>query len=414
MVVLQVALILCFANVALAEWLQRTFSSPLSTSSYLGVSWPDNSTVIAVGGQTSGIFIRSVDYGVSWSQVGASLSPTQMYGVASMEVSGTTYSIAVDDAAEVFLSSDLGLTWSLITQFSGALYGATIGSNGNAFVCGGTATQVYRSSQASGYATWTTVSPSTSGTLYGISSYDGTNVIAVGSVSGQGKIFYSSNSGTSGSWSLSTTMNLPTTGTIVYCVDHGSSTFAMAAGLNSYVAKTSDGGATWTRMTVFSGTVTIRYQAISVLGTQSAYVAGANGQIYRTVDGGSSWNMVASTGSTLTSLAMKDFIHGVAGAIAGKGVYALVPSKLCASPFTLCSLLLAAFSRSYVTADKPAFRPAFFAALSTSYRSTHQAADNTTDVAAIETAYCSAVDSTNVEAYWPAFSDSYVSAFAAT
>lgn len=105
MTILRIALILCLFHVAFAEWLQRPFStSPLSTSSYLGVSWPDNGTVIAVGGQTSGIFIRSVDYGVSWTQVGTSLSPTQMYGVASMTVSGTTYSIAVDDAAEVFLS----------------------------------------------------------------------------------------------------------------------------------------------------------------------------------------------------------------------------------------------------------------------------------------------------------------------
>lgn len=316
-----------FIALCSAEWLQRPFTTaPLSQVSYLAVSWPENGTVISVGGQSVGVIIRSIDDGVSWTQVATDLQPSPLYGVASMTVDGVIYSIAVDDAAEIFMSSDAGLTWTLVNQVSGALYGATIGLNGDAYVSGGTATQVFRSTSATGYTTWTSVAPSTSGTLYGISSYDGVNVIAVGSTSGQGRIFYTSTSGSS--WTQSTSANLPTTGTIVYCVDHGSSLFAMAAGLNSYVAKTTDGGATWTRLTVFSGTVTIRYQAISVLGTQSAYVAGSNGQIYRTLDGGSTWSMVGSTGTTLTSLSMKDFTHGVAGAIAGKGVFALVSSTL--------------------------------------------------------------------------------------
>lgn len=315
------------ATMPSAEWVQRTFSTaPLSQISYLAVSWPENGTVIAVGGQSSGAIIRSVDDGVSWTQVATSLSPSPLYGVASMTVNNVIYSITIDDAAEVFLSSDAGLTWSMVYQGAGALYGATIGSNGNAYVSGGTATQVYRSSDASGYTSWTSVAASSSGTLYGISTFDGINVIATGSASGQGRIFYTSNSGSS--WTQSTSAHLPSTNTIVYCVDHGSPSFAMAAGLNSYVAKTTDGGVTWTAMTVFGSSITIRYQAISVLGTQSAYVAGSNGQIYRTLDGGSNWYIIASTGSTLTSLAMKDFTHGVAGAIAGKGVYALVPSML--------------------------------------------------------------------------------------
>lgn len=356
---IQLLFIVLFIQRIGAEWLQRSFSTaPMSQVSYLAISWPENGTVIAVGGQSSGVIIRSVDDGVSWNQVATNLAPTQLYGVASMIVNSVTYSIAVDDAAEVFLSSDSGLTWSLVRQFSGALYGVTIGSNGNAFVSGGTTTQVFRSSDTLGYSTWTSVPPSSSGTLYGISTFDGINVIAVGSSSGQGRIFYSTNAGNSGSWAQSTSVNLPTTGTIVYCVDHGSSLFAMAAGLNSYVAKTTDGGATWTRMTVFSSSVTIRYQAISVLGTQSAYVAGANGQIFRTLDGGSSWYMVANTGATLTSLAMKDFIHGVAGAIAGKGVYALVPSMFSIVSYyshfvpVYDSYL---FCRSHVSANKSTF-----------------------------------------------------------
>lgn len=322
------------AKLCKGEWVQRLFTTaPLSQVSYLAISWPENGTVIAVGGQSSGVIIRSVDEGISWTQVATNLSPSTLYGVASMTVNGVIYSVAVDDAAEIFVSTDSGLTWAFVSQRSGALYGATIGSNGNAYVCGGTTTQVFRSSQSSSYATWTAVPASTSGTLYGISSYDGVNVIAVGSTSGQGRIFYTSTSGSS--WTLSSTMNLPSTGTIVYCVDHGSATFAMAAGLNSYVARTTDGGATWTRMTVFSSSITIRYQSISVLGTQSAYVAGSNGQIYSTINGGSSWNLIASTGVTLMSLTMTDFTHGVAGGISSRGVFVLVPSKFSNDLFNL-------------------------------------------------------------------------------
>lgn len=247
------------------EWVRRTLSpTAISSLSYTAITWPDNdvATVLAVGAQTGGAIIRSTDYGVTFSQVASSISFSPMYGIASRTISGTTYYIAVDDAAEVFTSTGTGVTWSLTATLSGASYGVTIGSNGNAYVSGGTAAQVYRSSYTSGFATWTLCSPTTSGTLYGISSFDGTNVIAVGSTNaGVARIYYSSNSGSS--WTQATGL---TTTSIVYCVAHGSSSFALAAGLNSYVARTTNGGATWTTLSVFSAsTVTIRYQALSVL-----------------------------------------------------------------------------------------------------------------------------------------------------
>lgn len=162
--------------------------------------------------------------------------------------------------------------------------------------------------------------PGTSNRFYDISTYDGVNVIAVGA---NGNIYYSSDS--IATWSAG---NSGVT-SIVYCVDHGDSLVAMAAGAASYVAKTEDGGATWTALSVFSsGDVTVRFHAIHMRSSTDAFIAGSNGDVYSTFDGGSTWTLTASTGSILYSIEQFAADVGAAGAIAGTGVYAIVPGKI--------------------------------------------------------------------------------------
>jgi photosystem II stability/assembly factor-like uncharacterized protein len=319
------AIFLIFLATVNSEWLQRTFTSTtLKQVSYTAVTWPEDGTVLAAGGQTSGVIIRSTDYGVTWSQVSKNVSFSPIYGLASKTVGGITYYIAVDDSAEIFTANGTGEAWKLATQVSGALYGVTIGLNGNAYISGGTSAQVYRASNSTKYKTWTLKNPTTSGTLYGISSYDGVNVIAVGSTNaGSPRIYYSYASANSWSQTSSTGAS-----GVIYCVSHGNATFAMAAGQSAYIARTYNGGKTWSTMSVFSSTSTIiRYQALSVLSTSEAYVSGSTGQIYKTVNGGNSWSLLVSTRSTLTSLSMYSSSRGVAGVLTGGGLYALVPSK---------------------------------------------------------------------------------------
>lgn len=150
------------------------------------------------------------------------------------------------------------------------------------------------------------------------SSFDGTNVIAVAS---SGYIYYSHTSG--GSWYQTT--NSFTTESI-YCLSHSSSLIAMAGGASGYVAKTNDGGESWTKMTVFSSSsVSVQLHSISLLSNTDAYVAGDDGSVYMTVNFGSSWSRIASTGAILYSLSVYDSLTAIAGSAAGSGVYVMVP-----------------------------------------------------------------------------------------
>ncbi len=141
-------------------------------------------------------------------------------------------------------------------------------------------------------------------------------------VSFDGYILYSNNSATN--WyqgSSGTTTNL-------YCLAHSSSLIAMVGGLSSFVAKTSNGGKTWTQMSVFPSTVVdVRFHSISMLSDTVAYVAGSDGTVYMTTDGGSSWSRIASTGAYFLSLSVYDTKTAVAGAASGSGIYMMVPGK---------------------------------------------------------------------------------------
>ena len=104
----------------------------------------------------------------------------------------------------------------------------------------------------------------------------------------------------------------------------------MVAGDTGYVAYTGNGGSTWTAVNVFganSSTYSIKFHSISMVSTKIAFVAGFSGSsctIYKTIDGGISWFQVAAGFSSIYSLAMLNENLGVAGAIAGSGIYVSV------------------------------------------------------------------------------------------
>lgn len=81
---------------------------------------------------------------------------------------------------------------------------------------------------------------------------------------------------------------------------------------------------TWTNVSPFASTVTIRFHSIRMVSATEAYVAGSNGRIYRTQNAGSTWSLETSTGVTLYSIDVWSDTQGTAGAIAGSQVYTIV------------------------------------------------------------------------------------------
>lgn len=171
-----------FAAVVRSEWVR--IPGPEVYDNFLAVTWPYDGTVLAAGYQVAaGNIIRSTDDGVTWTTVEpSSFSFGSLYGLYSKTISSTTYYLAVDDNGNIYGSTGDGTTWEELASVPTALFGVTIGSNGNAYVSGYN-NKVYRSTESSAYATWTSVSPTISGINYinDVSTYDGTNVIIVGS-----------------------------------------------------------------------------------------------------------------------------------------------------------------------------------------------------------------------------------------
>jgi photosystem II stability/assembly factor-like uncharacterized protein len=223
------ALVIVTAGIP-TEWVGIPVS-PLY-SNYLAATWPATGTVVAAGfSSNGGSIIKSMDYGVTWTQQSVNFTFGSLYSLTSRTLSdGNTHLIAIADNGEIYSSIDYGTSWRLnaTVDTQVPLYGVSIAANGNAFICGDIYS-IFRATLPG--SSWSDISPtmSSGGQFFDVSTYDGTNVIAVGS---RGRIYYSANSGDS--WSAGTSGVT----TIIYSVSHGSALTAIAAGTTAFVART--------------------------------------------------------------------------------------------------------------------------------------------------------------------------------
>lgn len=317
------------------EALTKQFAavSSLSSSnlqySFVALTWNANGEAFAAGQLNAGIILKSSDFGVTWTQVGTSVSFGALYGITANTITptSTTYYLAVDASRYTYVANGTGVSWKrMSSRASFSLYGVSLGSNGNAFVVGGTNT-IRRSSYSSSFATWTSLTTDAQDTTwFDVSTIDGVNVIVVGA---NGTIYYSSNSGSQ--WTQAS--NLKTTSDL-YCVDHANQTIAMVGG-DGFLAKTTDAGNSWSVITTaYPSNYTARFHSLSMISTTEAYVAvfPSDGQtslglIYKTVDGGSSWTVIYSSSVPLYSLSMFNSDFGVAGAGAHTSLLAVFSGK---------------------------------------------------------------------------------------
>ena len=322
-----------------------------ASSDFLSVSYSSEFNVVALAQNGLGsIVVRSVDNGLTWvtsTYSGGSFG--FIYEIASRTLGNTVYYLGADEVGAVYRSVDGGITWTNVASIPFSGYAVTIGTNGNAFIAG-SSYRISSSSNATGYVTWTARNPATitpTSIWYDISTYNGVKVIAVAQ---RGNIYYSTNAGSS--WTRST-VGVPSTAVIVYCVDHGSTNVAMvrvphsfftflisfmlkfncptlkAGGASGYLALTTDAGVTWTGVSPFASSVVIRYHSIRMRSSTEAYVAGSDGRIYATFNAGTTWTLLASTGVTLYSLDVFSETQGTAGAVAGSQVYTIVSGTIC-------------------------------------------------------------------------------------
>jgi photosystem II stability/assembly factor-like uncharacterized protein len=295
------------------------------SNTYAAVTWPYDGLAVAVGFDSysgGGSILKSTDYGLSWSRVAN--SSTFIFGLSTKTVNNETYYLSVGANGAIYNSTGDASKWSTFTLSGFAtsiLYGIVIAPNGVAFAAGSSCT-VFRSGLPANSTSWRSqqlVSGATRTTyFYDISTFDGTNIITVGS---RGYIYYSTNSGSS--WtSASSGVTIS-----IFCVAHGDAQTAITAGASGFVSRTTNGGSTWTTLQVYgSATITTQYKSISFLSVNDVYIASTSGLIYRSSNGGTSWSLMATTGSNIFSISILNSLKGIAGA-SSVGIFTLVAGK---------------------------------------------------------------------------------------
>lgn len=303
----------------LSKWESTLIDSVFAN--YLSATWPSAGTAIVAGySLDEGYLIRTTDYGYTWNRIASNSKFDPLFDIVSNTLTDNNiYYLAVSETGIAYTSTGDGLVWSNHTQ-PVQLYSATIGSNGESYICGD-AFAIYRTTLPQ--ISWTEVTPNGGDTCYGISTYDGVNVIAVGSL---GTIYYSSDSGSS--WTLSSGV----TDSFLYSIAHGSSSVAIIGGLDGFVARTNDYGATWTSISPFSSSYLIRYHSISFISVSDVYIAGyrdseQDGAIYSSSDGGTTWTLMDITDHQLLCIAMYNSEKGIAGSDGRTGIYSIVPGN---------------------------------------------------------------------------------------
>ena len=327
-----------------------------STMSFYSTSWATKSYVVSVGNNgigNKGVIVYSSNQGLTWKTANVTTGVTFRTLTDIASYSQNNYFLAVDyysltKTGTIYVSTNGGSKWTVAaTKYNNGkknlprLNGIAIGSNGNSYAVGysfGGVTTIFKSSIGSSFSAWTnsTTLNDAQFTFFGVGTNDGQTVIAVGTYQnadtfvGYGVIYYSSNAG--GLWSSASTGIADVT--IVYCVSVVSANVAMVAGDKGYVAYTGNGGKNWTAVNVFgtnSSSYSIKFHSISMVSTTIAFVAGFTGStctIYKTIDGGISWFQDATGFSSIYSLAMLNINLGVAGAVAGSGLYVSVAGKI--------------------------------------------------------------------------------------
>ena len=178
-----------------------------------------------------------------------------------------------------------------------------MGTNGQAYVVGGSSVyfqNAFSASAVSGFTQWTEVTDpfvysNVTVQFNAVSTFDGVNVIMVGNA---GLAYYTSDMGAS--WAP-TTSSLWTIGDL-YCVSSGSASVAYAGvgagGAGGTLLKTTDGGATWTSLAAVLQPLlpvndAFRFHAISALTSNVIYASSATGVLVKSVNGGRSFTVDA-------------------------------------------------------------------------------------------------------------------------
>jgi len=273
-------------------------SSVGSSRVFRGACWPSTSRVVLVGySGDAGIIVSSSDLGTTWT--GTSYAAGQFGRAFSDIACSSTYAVVIGSRGYIYYSSDAAVTWTAYaTRLTYALYSVALGTNNVVYVSAASG-YVYKATAGTTAGTWTFASCSSTDmttaatNLYGIATFDGTRVYAVGA---GGAIYYSTDTATP-TWTKATssvTVDL-------YSVSCGSSHSCFAGGNSGTLLRTIDGGVTWTTLTTgLSTSYSLKFHAIKMYDSSVAFVTSSGGEIVSTIDAGTTFTSQTTLASGKT------------------------------------------------------------------------------------------------------------------
>ena len=357
-----------------SEWVQIKVPGQ-SGMQFVSGAWSTSSNCVVVGNQGSsstkkGQIIRTVNKGLSWSisnLTGGSFGrltdvSTTPGGYLNKAIFlAVDYSTSLPIQGRIYISNNNGTSWTTAaTKYGGKtsfpkLNAITMGLNGIAYAAGyvsGNGFKIFSSSYSTTFTVWNNVSYlSKDMIIQSITTYDGVNVIAVGtnttSFIQHGIIYSTQNGGIK--WTAAPTYSNSVQ--VIYSASSASSSVAMIAGDSGYVAKTNDGGLSWNIVNVFNSTGYVcLYHSISMVSASIIFISGfiqsseVTSVIYKSTDGGSTWNIEQSGISAAYSLSMYNSIIGVAGT--SQGLYVRT-SSMKSTKIIYHSIYIYILTRSY-------------------------------------------------------------------
>lgn len=240
-------------------------------------------TVLAMG--SNGSAVRSTDAGLTWST--ASLGAGVVDSIFGLSFAGISTAYAVSFQGSLFRSTDGGATWARVTSFSNQGPPATrVQANDNEVVVVGFGGAVRRS--ADGGATWRTAAGSDINVINGVAlrASTGQAAIAVGFTLGS-ELRIAAPAATR-QWVTA----LTTSGSLTDVAFADDNTivavgFELVGSLPVFVRRSTDGGATWSAISVGSGFVPRRLRFSD--DGQQGWIVGSNGALYVSTDRGATW-----------------------------------------------------------------------------------------------------------------------------
>lgn len=283
-------IILHFQTSFSQDWSE--FNPGFANASYIDINFPSSSVGYISG--HSGIIIKTVDSGNSWSQ----LSIGDTSSIESIEFTdiNTGYATGVN---KILNTTDGGITWNE-TSLTGSFYNIDFPTANIGYVCGASG-KIYKYDNGN----WTALTSGTSRVLYDLYFKDENIGFIFGGFFDTSCIIKKTVDG-GNTWNSISTPN----SNAINGVSFPTPNIGYAVGWDGNIIKTIDGGDTWSALT--SGTNEVLYK-VDFIDENIGYVAGNNGTILKTIDGGTNWTLEDITfTSDIMAIKFTDLNHGFA------------------------------------------------------------------------------------------------------